>query len=125
MLYENNSYDIYDLIEYNTPSPAGNSGLSFLRPQWTAVVGQSRAAYCGIDPTADSLHVGNLLPLSMLMRLQTEGLTPVAVLGDVTARLGDPSGHSTSREPISKEEISANCERLEENLERLFSNFRT
>ena len=48
--------------------------------------------YCGFDPTADSLHLGNLLGILVLVWFQKCGHTPVALLGGATARVGDPSG---------------------------------
>ena len=50
--------------------------------------------YCGFDPTADSLHVGNLLPIIVLRWFQKFGHTPVVILGGATGRIGDPSGKS-------------------------------
>ena len=48
--------------------------------------------YCGFDPTADSLHVGNLVPLLALRRFQLLGHHPIAVAGGATGSIGDPSG---------------------------------
>lgn len=53
--------------------------------------------YCGFDPTADSLHIGHLLPLTMLMRFQRAGHRPIALIGGGTGMIGDPSGRSTER----------------------------
>lgn len=53
--------------------------------------------YCGFDPTADSLHIGHLLPLTMLMRFQRAGHRPIALIGAGTGMIGDPSGRSTER----------------------------
>jgi len=47
--------------------------------------------YCGFDPTADSLHVGHLVPLLMLKRFQDEGHSPIALVGGGTGLIGDPS----------------------------------
>ena len=55
------------------------------------------SAYIGFDPTADSLHVGNLLPITLLMRLQRAGHKPYALLGGATGMIGDPSGKSAER----------------------------
>lgn len=54
------------------------------------------AGYIGFDPTADSLHVGSLLPITLLMRLQRAGHKPYALVGGATGMVGDPSGKSRS-----------------------------
>lgn len=51
--------------------------------------------YAGFDPTADSLHVGNLLIVTSLLRSSYFGCKPIALIGGATAQIGDPSGHST------------------------------
>src|SRR5699024_3915102 len=53
--------------------------------------------YCGFDPTADSLHIGHLVPLTMLKRFQKAGHKPIALVGGGTGMIGDPSGRSTER----------------------------
>src|SRR5699024_615707 len=53
--------------------------------------------YCGFDPTADSLHIGHLLPITMLKRFQQAGHRPIALIGGGTGMLGDPSGRSEER----------------------------
>ena len=55
------------------------------------------SVYCGFDPTADSLHLGNLLGIVVLAWFQRCGHTPVALLGGATGRVGDPSGKSAER----------------------------
>ena len=52
---------------------------------------QSRTLYCGFDPTADSLHLGHLVPLLVLKRFQQAGHTPIALVGGATGMIGDPS----------------------------------
>jgi len=68
----------------------------------------SVAAYCGFDPTASSLHVGNLVPIMGLVHLQRAGHRPVALVGGGTGMIGDPSGKSTERQLLTVEEIDAN-----------------
>jgi tyrosyl-tRNA synthetase len=58
---------------------------------------EPRSVYCGFDPTADSLHVGSLLPLLLLRRFQQAGHRPIAVVGGATGMIGDPSGKSEER----------------------------
>src|SRR5208283_1324642 len=60
--------------------------------------------YCGFDPTADSLHVGNLVPLLALRRFQLLGHHPIAVAGGATGSIGDPSGKTQERQLLTKEE---------------------
>ena len=57
--------------------------------------------YCGFDPTADSLHIGSLLPIVMLMRFQRAGHKPLALVGGATGLIGDPSGRSLERPEAS------------------------
>lgn len=66
-------------------------------------------AYVGFDPTADSLHVGNLVPLMAMAWLQRLGGTPILLVGGGTAVVGDPSGRRTERPVLSLEEIAANA----------------
>ena len=64
--------------------------------------------YNGFDPTADSLHIGNLVPMMSLARFQRFGHTPIAVAGGGTGMIGDPGGRTTERQLLSREEIEAN-----------------
>ncbi len=70
----------------------------------------SLAVYCGFDPTADSLHLGNLLGIIVLSWFQRCGHTPVALLGGATGRVGDPSGRSSERPVLSEEVIEHNVQ---------------
>src|SRR6266536_2446179 len=79
----------------------------------------SLTLYCGFDPTADSLHVGNLVPLLGLRRFQLAGHHPIAVAGGATGSIGDPSGKSAERQLLSKDAIAANIARVKEQLRRL------
>ena len=65
-------------------------------------------AYCGFDPTAASLHVGNLVPIMGLVHLQRAGHRPVALVGGGTGMIGDPSGKATERQLLTVDEIDAN-----------------
>jgi tyrosyl-tRNA synthetase len=64
--------------------------------------------YCGFDPTADSLHVGNLVPLLALRRFQLAGHSPIALAGGSTGCIGDPSGKSSERQLLTRELIDHN-----------------
>ncbi|XP_069716408.1 tyrosine--tRNA ligase, mitochondrial [Phaenicophaeus curvirostris] len=81
-------------------------------------------AYCGFDPTADSLHVGHLLPVMALLHFQRAGHDVIAVVGGATARLGDPSGRERAREPVPAERVRARARGLRAGLGRLFENHR-
>lgn len=65
--------------------------------------------YVGFDPTADSLHVGNLVPVMALAWLQRTGGTPIVLVGGGTGLVGDPSGKRTERPMLSEEQVAANC----------------
>ncbi|MBI5600601.1 MAG: tyrosine--tRNA ligase [Gemmatimonadetes bacterium] len=65
-------------------------------------------AYCGFDPTAASLHVGNLVPIMGLVHLQRAGHRPVALVGGGTGMIGDPSGKASERQLLTVDEIDAN-----------------
>lgn len=73
----------------------------------------SRVVYSGFDPTADSLHVGSLLPLMMLRRFQKAGHRPIAIAGGATGMIGDPSGKSAERNLLSREQLEANLAGIE------------
>lgn len=79
---------------------------------------QSITAYAGFDPTADSLHVGHLLPLMGLARLQRFGHTPIAIVGGGTGMIGDPSGKSQERNLLTMEQIENNVSKIRGQLER-------
>jgi len=66
--------------------------------------------YCGFDPTADSLHVGSLVPLLALRRFQQFGHHPIAVAGGATGSIGDPSGKTAERQLLTHEQLKANIE---------------
>ncbi len=74
-------------------------------------------AYCGFDPTAASLHVGNLLPIMGLVRMQQYGHRPVAVVGGGTGMIGDPSGKTAERQLNAREVIEENARAIRAQLE--------
>jgi tyrosyl-tRNA synthetase len=75
-------------------------------------------AYSGFDPTADSLHVGHLLQVCTLRRLQLAGHRPIAVAGGGTGLIGDPGGKSEERVLLTEEQLAANLEGIRGQLER-------
>ena len=83
-----------------------------------ALAREKVTAYIGFDPTASSLHVGSLLPIMALARLQRFGHSPIALVGGGTGMIGDPSGKSAERSLLSIEEIDANARGMRAQLER-------
>ena len=79
---------------------------------------ESVTAYIGFDPTASSLHVGSLLTVMGLARLQRFGHTPIAIVGGGTGMIGDPSGKSQERVLLSAEQIESNVAGIRRQLER-------
>ncbi|MGZ8921677.1 MAG: tyrosine--tRNA ligase, partial [Limisphaerales bacterium] len=75
--------------------------------------------YCGFDPTADSLHVGNLVPLLGLRRFQLAGHHPIALAGGATGLIGDPSGKSAERQLLTRELLAHNIAKVKEQLAKL------
>jgi tyrosyl-tRNA synthetase len=80
---------------------------------------QPPTLYCGFDPTADSLHVGNLVPLLCLKRFQQFGYRPIALAGGATGSIGDPSGKTQERQLLTKELLESNITKVKEQLKRL------
>ena len=87
-----------------------------------AAASGSLSVYCGFDPTADSLHLGNLLGIVVLAWFQRCGHTPVALLGGATGRVGDPSGKSAERPVLDEETINANTAGIQTILENVLRN---
>ncbi|MEP0265275.1 tyrosine--tRNA ligase [Dokdonia sp.] len=75
-----------------------------------------RSAYVGFDPTADSLHIGNLVPIMLLAHFQRAGHKPVALVGGATGMIGDPSGKSSERNLLDEETLRHNQECVREQL---------
>src|SRR6185369_9802260 len=98
--------------------------------QWRGLVSESTdglrdlfdkdrvTAYIGFDPTASSLHVGSLLTVMGLARLQRFGHTPIAIVGGGTGMIGDPSGKSQERLLLTREQIDQNVAGIRIQLER-------
>lgn len=83
-----------------------------------ALVKESLTGYIGFDPTAASLHVGSLLQIMQLVRLQKYGHKPIALVGGGTGMIGDPSGKTQERQLLSKEQIAFNVEGIRGQLGR-------
>lgn len=78
--------------------------------------------YAGFDPTADSLHIGNLIVIIGLIHFQRAGHNPIALLGGATGRIGDPSGKSIERNALPKQELDHNLKCIRKQLNRIFEN---
>lgn len=76
--------------------------------------------YCGADPTADSLHIGHLLPFMTLRRFQEHGHRPIVLIGGGTGMIGDPSGKSEERVLQTKDQVAKNVEGLSAQMHKLF-----
>ena len=81
---------------------------------------QKVSLYVGVDPTADSMHIGHIVPLLTLRRFQKAGHTPVLLVGGATGTVGDPSGRSEERQLQTMEQINKNVQGLKKQMERLF-----
>lgn len=75
--------------------------------------------YCGFDPTADSLHIGHLVPALMLKRFQRAGHRPIALIGGGTGMIGDPSGRSTERQLNDEKTVQYFSTRIKQQLTRI------
>ena len=77
---------------------------------------QMRSAYVGFDPTADSLHIGNLVPIMLLAHYQRCGHKPFALVGGATGMIGDPSGKSNERNLLDEKTLRHNQEAIKKQL---------
>jgi len=80
--------------------------------------GEPVTGYIGFDPTADSLHIGSMLPIMGLVHLQRHGHRPIAIVGGATAMVGDPSGKTELRRMMTLETIDANLDGIKAQLSR-------
>src|SRR5436190_22261526 len=72
--------------------------------------------YIGFDPTADSLHIGSLVPILLLVHLQRAGHKPIALIGGATGMVGDPSGKNEERNLLGEETLRKNQEGVKKQL---------
>jgi len=75
-------------------------------------------AYVGFDPTADSLHIGSLVPILLLVHLQKAGHKPIALVGGATGMVGDPSGKSEERNMLDEAVLNHNVSCIKAQLEK-------
>ena len=85
------------------------------------LVKEITSGYVGFDPTANSLHIGNLVPIMLLTHLQRAGHKPYALVGGATGRVGDPSGKTQERKLLDVEQIERNVEAIKEQLSRFLT----
>src|SRR4249920_666634 len=76
------------------------------------------SGYIGFDPTADSLHIGSLVPILLLVHLQRAGHKPVALVGGATGMVGDPSGKSDERNLLDEETLARNIDGIKKQLSK-------
>ncbi len=76
--------------------------------------------YCGVDPTADSMHIGHIVPLLTLRRFQQHGHRPILLVGGATGMIGDPSGRTEERQLQTTEQVEQNVEGIKKQMERIF-----
>src|SRR5210317_1489470 len=88
-------------------------------PGW--LDGGSRTLYCGFDPTADSLHIGSLVPLLMLKRFQQAGHKPLALVGGATGLIGDPSFKATERQLNTPDIVAGWVDKLKAQVSRFIT----
>ncbi len=79
-----------------------------------------RTLYCGFDPTAKSLHIGNMVPLLALLRFKRAGHDPIVLMGGATGRIGDPSGKDVERQLLDYDAIEANIANVRSQVHTLF-----
>jgi tyrosyl-tRNA synthetase len=79
---------------------------------------ESTSAYIGFDPTAESLHIGSLVPILLLVHLQKTGHKPYALVGGATGMVGDPSGKSEERNLLSEDILQRNQAGVKKQLEK-------
>lgn len=79
------------------------------------------SVYLGIDPTADSIHIGHFIPLMLMSYFQKHGHRPILLMGGGTAMIGDPSGKTDMRKMLTKEDIAKNIEKIKKQVSKFVS----
>lgn len=79
------------------------------------------SVYLGIDPTADSIHIGHFIPLMLMSYFQKHGHRPILLMGGGTAMIGDPSGKTDMRKMLTKEDIAHNIEKIKKQVSKFVS----
>src|SRR5512145_3329417 len=104
--------DLYNDLQWRGFVQQGTPGLE------AHLASGSRTVYCGFDPTAPSMQVGNALPLMLLAHLQRGGHKPIVLMGGGTGLIGDPSGKSSERPLLPPEQIRENLQRQRDQTSR-------
>ena len=82
---------------------------------------ESVSFYIGIDPTANSMHIGHFVALMVASRMQKAGHRPIILMGGGTATIGDPSGRTDMRQMLTREELDSNVEAIKKQAKRFVS----
>src|ERR1700730_4738625 len=104
LLRNSNSMNIYEEFQWRGMLYDASEGLQ------EALLKESMTGYIGFDPTAASLHVGSLVQIMQLVRLQQYGHKPIALVGGGAGMIGDHSGKTLERQLLTKEQIAFNVE---------------
>ena len=107
------STDVFEELQWRGLVSESTEGLRDLLAKETLTL------YIGFDPTAASLHVGSLLPMMALARMQRFGHSPIAIVGGGTGMIGDPSGKTSERQLLTVEQIDANLEGIRAQLSKV------
>lgn len=86
----------------------------------TLLANEKISLYCGVDPTADSMHIGHIVPLLTLRRFQNHGHRPILLVGGATGMIGDPSGRSEERQLQTIEQIDDNVVAITKQMQQIF-----
>lgn len=113
----NNNMNVYDILK----SRELIKQIAFEDEFKSMVSKEKTHVYLGIDPTADSIHIGHFIPLMMMSYFQKCGHTPIILVGGGTALIGDPSGKTDMRKMLTREDISRNVDNIIKQVSRFVS----
>lgn len=105
---KNNNMNVYDILKERELIKQ----IAFEDEFKEMVSNEKTHVYLGIDPTADSIHIGHFIPLMMMSYFQKCGHTPIILVGGGTALIGDPSGKTDMRKMLTREDISKNVDNI-------------
>ncbi|MDO4282297.1 MAG: tyrosine--tRNA ligase [Clostridia bacterium] len=114
---KNNNMSVYDILKERELIKQ----IAFEDEFKEMVSHEKTHVYLGIDPTADSIHIGHFIPLMMMSYFQKCGHTPIILIGGGTALIGDPSGKTDMRQMLSREDISRNVDNIIKQVSRFVS----
>lgn len=119
---QNDSNVFSYLSERNLIANISNQDIMSNQELYKTFINSNPKLYIGFDPTAESLHLGNLIGILTAIRFGVYGIEPVLLIGGATGQIGDPSGKNKERPIIEKEKIQKNIEGIKTNFSNLFSN---